>query len=245
MIAELRKPFFFIAVVAMVLVVLVELGSALLVGGGNAGGALAAEAFSLGVEIPSASGVSEPPGRGIGYLALVDAMLLYTVVLMGVSLLVPDRVHGRVQGATTLVGSIVLITVAVVLLIEAFVELLVMLALLPATPFGTLAYLAVWGFFPTSDAAVVLSLLMFLKIAFCVFLVLGHQRFLQNKGLVALIATSLLCTVLIAFLHGLVPVILVSVTDDIGAIVVAVIAIIWALVLLIGSIPSVIKAIKA
>lgn len=245
MIAELRKPFFFIAVVAMLLVVLVELGSALLVGGGNAAGALAAQAVALDVEIPDASGVSEPPGRGIGYLALVDAILLYTVVLMGVSLLVPDRVHGRVQGATTLIASIVLIIVTVVLLIQAFVELLVMLALLPASPFGTLAYLAVWGFFPTSDAAVVLSLLMFLKIAFCVFLVLGHQRFLQNKGLVVLIITSLLCTVLITFLHGLVPGILVSITDDIGAIVVAVVAVVWALILLIGSIPSVIKAIKA
>lgn len=245
MISEPRKPFFFIAVVAMVLVVLVELGSLVLIGGGGAGPAFLEQAAKLDIDPPDTSGVSEPPGRGIPYLALVDVILLYTVALMGMSLLLPERVHGRVQGATTLIGSIVLITVAVAMLIVAFVELLVMLALFPAAPFGTIAYLAIWGFFPADDAAVVLSLLMFLKVAFCVFLVLAHQRFLQNKGLVLLILTSLLCNVIITFLHGLVPTILVSIADDIAAIVFAVIAIVWGLVLLIGSIPSVVKAIKA
>lgn len=245
MIAELRKPLFFLAVLAAGLVVLVELASPLLVGGGNVSGALAVAAAERGVELPGDSGVVAPPGRGIGYLALVDAIVLYTVALMGVSLLIPDRLHGKLQGIATVLAALVLLVVAVGLLIAAFVELTIMLALLPATPFGTLAYLAVWGFFPTGDAEVLLGLLMALKVAACVLLVLAHQRFLQNKGLVLLLATSLVCTVLLTFLHGLVPGFLVSITDGIGAIVIAVLAVIWGLVLLVGSIPSVVKAVRS
>lgn len=241
---ELRKPFFVVAIVAIALVVLVELGAPLLLGGGDASAALRGQAGKLGVDVPGASGVTQPPGRGIPYLALVDVILLYTAVLMGIGLVLPDRLHGRVQGAITLIGSIILIIVAFIMLIIAFIEVLIMLALVAAAPFGTLAYLAVWGFFPRGDAAVLLSLLMFLKLAFCAFLVLAHQRFLQNKGLVLLVLTSLLCTLIVAFLHGLVPIILVSIVDDIAAIIFAILAIIWGIVLLIGSIPAVVKAIR-
>jgi len=74
--------------------------------------------------------------------------------------------------------------------------------------------------------------------------VLAQPRFLQNKGLVALILTSLLGNVVAVFLHGLVPGILVSITDDIAAIVFAVVAIIWAIILLIGSIPAIVRALQ-
>jgi hypothetical protein len=92
---------------------------------------------------------------------------------------------------------------------------------------------------------VLLSLVMFLKVAFCVLLVLAQPRFLQNKGLVALVLTSLVATLVVSFLHGVVPGLLVSITDTVAAIVLAVLAIVWGIVLLIGSIPSVLKAIKA
>ena len=244
MMDRLRTPFFVIAVLAMALVVLVELGSALVLGGGSAGAGLSDQAAELGVVVPNPAGVEEPPGRGIPYLVLIDVIALYTVVLMGISMLVPERAHGRIQGVLTLVGSIVLIIVAIILLIIAIVQLVLMVSLLLATPFGTIAYLALFGFFPRGDAAILLSLLMFLKLVFAGALVLAHQRFLQNKGLVLLVLTSLVATMIVAFLHSVVPVILVSITDDIGAIVVAIIAIIWGVVLLIGSIPAVIKSIR-
>src|SRR5690348_9850373 len=56
------------------------------------------------------------PGMGIPYLALLDALLLFTLVLMGASLIVPERVHGRVQGLATLIGSIVALLTGVGLL---------------------------------------------------------------------------------------------------------------------------------
>ena len=240
----LRTPFFVIALVAIALVVLVELGSALILGGGSAGGSLLTRAADLHVTPTDVSGVEEPPGRAIRYLVLVDGVLLYTVALMGASMIVPERLHGRIQGVLTLVVSILLILGSLVLLVLAFVELMVMLALVAATPFGTIAYLALWGFFPRGDATVLLTLLTFLKIVFVVGLLLAHQRFLQNKGLVALVLTSLVADVVIAFLHGLVPIILVSIVDNIAAIVLAIVGIIWGVVLLIGSIPAIVKAIR-
>ena len=243
---KLRTPLFVLALVACALIVLIELGSPMITGGHGAGAEFLVQAGKLHLdEMPSSSGVVEPPGRGMPYLVLIDGILLYTLSLMGVSLLVPERVHGRVQGIVTIIGSILLILGAIVMAIVAFVELLVMIALFMSPPFGTLAYLAVWGFFPTGDVSMLNGLLMFLKIVVCVLLLLAHQRFLQNKGLVLMMLTSLVCGVILSFLHGLVPVILVSITDNIAAIVFAVIAIIWGIILLIGSIPSVVKAIRS
>ena len=184
------------------------------------------------------------PGMGIPYLALLDALLLFTLALMGASLIVPERVHGRVQGMATLVGSIVALITGVTMLMVAFALLMTMVALLTAVPFGTIAYLAVWGFFNRGGAGATLGLLMTLKVAAGVCLVLAHPRFLQNKGLVLLVFTSLLATAVVSFLHGLVPIILVSITDAIGAIIVAVLALIWALVLLVGALVSILKVLR-
>ncbi|MER6585445.1 hypothetical protein [Micromonospora chalcea] len=242
---ELRKPFLLLALLAVALVVGVELGAAALTGGGDASGALRDSAGRLGVELGDVGAVSEPSGRGIGYLALIDVVALWTTGLFCLSLVLPDRVQGRVQGVATLVFSIVLLLVSLVLLVVAFVELTVMVSLFLAPPFGTLAYLAVWGFFPVGDAAVLLGLALLLKLVWAGLLLAAQPRFLRNKGLVALVLTTLLCTVVLQFLHGLVPVILVSILDDLGAVVFAVVALIWALVLLIGSIPAIVKAIRS
>jgi hypothetical protein len=219
---ELRKIPLLIALALTVVVVLVELGSPLIIGAGDG-----------------------PPGRGIPYLALIDIILAYTILLVTLPIVVPDRVQGKVQGIITLVGSIVLLIVAFMLTLLALAALLLMVSLFLAVPFGTIAYLAAFGDFATGRAAVLLSLLMVLKLAFCVFLVIAQQRFLQNKGLVLLVITSLVATIIVSFLHGLVPSELVSITDSLAAIVNGVIAIVWAIVLLIGSIPAVLRAIKS
>lgn len=242
---ELRKPFLLLALLAVLLVVGLELGAALLTGGGDAGGALRDSAGQLGVELGDVGAVTQPSGRGTTYLALIDVVALWTTGLFSLSLVVPDRIQGRVQGVATLVFAVLLLIASVVLLVVAFVELTVMVSLFLAAPFGTLAYLAVWGFFPVGDAAVLLGLVLLLKLVWAGLLVLAQPRFLQNKGLVLLMLTTLLCTVLLEFLHRLVPGILVSITDDLGALVFAVVAIVWALVLLIGSIPAIVKALRA
>lgn len=242
---DLRKPFLVLAMLVIVLVVLVETGSGLVLGGADASDTFGSSAGDLGLDdLGDVSGVTEPSGRGIAYLALIDVIVLYTTGLFCLSLLLKKGIQGRIQGIVTLIGSIILIIVALILLIIAFIELMVMVSLFLAVPFGTLAYLALWGFFPVGDSAALLGLLLFLKLVFGALLVLAQPRFLQNKGLVLLLGTTLLCTVVLAFLHGFVPVILVSIVDDVGALVFAIVAIIWGLILLIGSIPAIWKAIR-
>ena len=242
---ELRSPFLLLAVLLLAVAVLVELGSSHVVGGEGAGAELRQAAEDEDIEIPgSVADVDEPPGRALSYLALVDATLLYTVALMALSLVVPERAHGRAQGVATFIGSIVLIIVAFILGLIAFIELMVMVSLFLAFPFGTMAYLAIWGFFPRGEAAAVLSLLMLLKVVAAVFLVLAQQAFLKQKGLLALLLTSVVCNLLIGFLHGLVPLVIVSIVDTLSALIVAIIAVIWGIILLIGSIPSIVSSIR-
>ena len=226
MLDTLRKPFFIVALILIALTAIVEAGS---------GAKLSSASMTL-------AGASTP-GKGILSLALLDALLLFTVILIGFSIVIPERVQGRIQGIVTLIFSLLLLFGAVAMLIETFVLLTLMLSLLLAPIFGTVAYLVAFGTFQTGPARVTLGLLMTLKLAFAACLVLAHQRFLQNKGLVLLVLLSLVCTFLVSFLQGFVPGFLVSITDDIGAIVVCVVVLIFGILLLIGSIFSVIKAI--
>jgi hypothetical protein len=131
---------------------------------------------------------------------------------------------------------------SIVLILLAFVKLLIMVALFFAPPFGTIAYLAIWGDFPKTAAAVILGVLIALKIGATICLPLAQQRFLQLKSLILLVATSFLATIVVSFLHGLVPFPLVSITDAVAAIVVGILALIWAIVILIGSINAVVQA---
>jgi hypothetical protein len=241
---RLRTPFFIVALVAIGLVVSIEIGSTFLLGGSAGAQQLTDQATQLGVSAPAAGDTSSPPGLTIPYLALIDVIALFTVALMGAGLVIPERIEARAQGVVTLVASILLIVTAIVLLFAAIAKLILMVTLFFAFPFGTIAYLIVWGSFPRGHAVAVLSVLMFLKLVFAAMLVAAQQRFIQNKGLVALILTSLVANVVATFLYGLLPGILVSIVDAVGAIIFAIVAIIWAIVLLIGSIPGIVNAVR-
>ena len=196
--------------------------------------------FYLGtneVDLPS-------PGLGIAYLAILDWLLLYSVLLMAASLIIPDRIHGRVQGIVTFIVALLTLLGAIAAIITAFGLLMLMVSLLLAVPFGTIIYFAGFADFDVGAAATTLTFIMTFKVAFVIFLVLAHQRFLQNKGLVFLIASSLVATILLGFLHGIVPSFLAYITDDIGALITAVLAAIWALSFLFGSIPAIIKSLR-
>ena len=217
----LRAPFFWVALVIMFMIFLGDIGSTLLLGG---------------------KGTVQ--GLGIPYTAFVDGLLLFIVIVTGLSLIVSANIQGKVHGILSLIVSLVVIILGIMKIIVAFLLLILMLSLLLAIPFGTLIYLAEFGHFKREAAAVVLSSTMGLKFIFIVLLVLAHQKFLKNKGLVLLTLTSLLCGVIISFLHGFVPLPLVSITDALAAIVVALLGVIWAILFLILSIPSIVRAVK-
>ncbi len=252
----LRTPLYVVALVLLLLAVLLEIGSPwaarILSGAGSVTSQLDASGIAekLGIDqgdvensINNASGES-PPGLGVPALALLDGLLLFTVALMGASLILPERIHGRIQGVVTLLVSLSVLLAGIALAFKAFALLMLMITLLLAIPFGTLVYLVKYGSFDRGAAAAILSAVMLLKLGFAGFLAFAQQRFLSMKGLVLIVITSLIAVIIVTFLHGLVPGILVSITDAIAGIVVAILAILWAAFLLLGSIISVIKAIK-
>jgi hypothetical protein len=227
--AAMRKPFLIVALIVLALVVMIEAGSFFFLDASNAGG----------------RGDLQNPGLGISYLLSLDGLLLFGVGLIGIGLFLPDRLQGRVQGILTLIVSLLVLLASVVMIYLALALLMLMVSLLLAVPFGTAVYFATFAHFDTKDAAITLSSIMTLKLVFAVLLLLAHERFLQMKSLVFMVLTSLLATVIVSFLHGFAPAgFLVSITDGIAAIIVAILAAIWALVLLIGSIPAVIKALR-
>jgi hypothetical protein len=251
---SLRKPFFILALALIAICIIIEIGRAATLQPATT------TALDITSELPSdtAGQLSDDqkaqvrsipvqtniPGMAIPYMALLDGVALFTAALMGLGLVIPARLQGRVQGIGTLIFAILLILAALVMIPIAIGLVTLMVALLLSIPFGTIVYLIVYGHFDRSGAAAVLSVLMLLKLGFAGSLVLAQQRFLQNWGLVLIVITCLLGNVIISFLHGLVPRFLVSITDGIGAIIVAILAVIWAIFLLIGSIPAILFALR-
>jgi hypothetical protein len=229
-----RAPFFWLGILALALAILVEIGSGALLH------QVAPAAGTAGLPVGT-------PGWGIRYLAILDAVLMYGLLTIGLGLFSSygRAVVGRVQGIVGLLLSLLGLLGAIVLAILAFVLLELMVALLLAVPFGTLAYMLAWGHFEVSSALGTLSLIMFLKLAFCVLILLAHQDFIKNKGLVILAAVSLGLTWLASFLIGLPPSFLASITDVISALVSAIVGAIWLLVLLIASLLAMLKAVRS
>ena len=104
--------------------------------------------------------------------------------------------------------------------------------------------MALWGGFASHRAALVLGLVLLLKIAVGVLLILAQPRFLRIKGLVVLVVLSVLLQLVLGIIHGFLPGPVVSIGDQFWAIVVGVVALIWALIMLIWSIPAIVNAIR-
>ncbi|HEX9984927.1 MAG TPA: hypothetical protein VGF69_16820 [Thermoanaerobaculia bacterium] len=256
MLDSLRKPFLFLCAILIVLAVLVELGSGWLVRppalqrglppdiASQLSPAQLLMAQRQLASIPSAGQSEEPPGYGITALAKVDIMLLLTIGLMALSLVIGDHLQGRTQGIIGLIVGVLVFIAAFKELFAAFIELMIRVTLLLAVPFGTIAYMALYASFDRSGAAMILGLSWFLKIAAVVCLILAQQKYLKQTGLMLLVATSLIASFVVSFLHGLPPGFLVNITDPIAAIVCDILALIWAVVAVLYGIVAVIKALQ-
>jgi hypothetical protein len=250
----LNRPLFFVALAALAMVVLGEIGVGIW-GGRSSPEPPDPQAFAMSdadaqrvrAAVASAGSSRQSlsrPGVGISSLAFLDGLLLLSVVLTGLALVLPGGIHSRVQGVATLVVSLLLVMGDIAFLFATLGMLFTMIGLLLAVPFGTIAYLAIWGSFAVGAAAAALGVLLMLKLAFGVCLVLAHPRFIENKWLVMLAITSLVATVLLSILHGFPPRILASIADAVGGLVVGILAAIWALIFLIGSVVAVIKILR-
>ncbi len=191
-----------------------------------------------------APGIESPPGMGIRSLAMVDSVLLFSLVLMAAPLVVPARIHAKAQGVATFLVGFGMIFAGIAAAFVALAKTLLMVVLLLAIPFGTIVYFIKYADFDRSGAASILALAWTFKLACAVLLVLAHQRMVANKGLILILATSLVMGVVVAFLIAFPPGFLASITDAIAAIVGAIVGAIWGLILAIGAIPAVIKAVR-
>ena len=250
---ELRKPFFIAAVALILVVVAIEIGATWFLGGITAKAddltnvlddpAFAEHRNDINPADLEKLNQGTPPGRAIPAMALLDGLVLFTVLLMGASMVIPERLFAKMQGVATLVVSLLALIGSIAGIFLTFSLVMLMVALFTAFPFGTIIYLVIYGFFDRIGANVTLSLLIVLKVAFAACLVLAHQRFLQNKGLVLIILTSLAANIIISFSHAMVPVPLASITDAIAAIVVFVFVVFWAAFFLVTSTVAVAKAV--
>jgi hypothetical protein len=251
----IRKPFLFLSAILLLFAVLVEIGATVLVRPAaprqelpqEIAGQLSPEdrAAALAQMRANASRPNrEPPGFAIQALARVDVILLLTIGLMALSLVIGDHLTGRVQGIVSLVVGILVFLSAFKALFTTLIELMIRVTLLLATPFGTIAYLAMYSFFDRAGAGTILGLSWFLKIGAAVCLMLAHQRYLKQYGLILLFLTSLLGSFLVTFLHGLPPRFLVNITDPIAGIVNDILALIWAIVTIVFGLIALVKALK-
>lgn len=224
----IRRIAFFAGLSAILLAILFELGS---IGqlGHNAG-------------LPD----MPRPGVGITYLAGLDLLMLYTLILLSLNELGPLRgLLARVQGVVTFILSLIGLLTMIVMIFVALSLITLMVSMLVAVPFGTIAYLAIWGDFETGKAHVLLATVMLFKLIGAGLLLFSRPFFLKNLGFVLLLATTLLGTLLLEILQSWFPVFLVSITDAIGAVIIGVLAAIWLVVFLIGAIPAIINAIRS
>lgn len=224
MMDRLRTPFLIVALILAIVIVLIEVGSQWYVVGDA-------------TQLPT-------PGLGLPYLALVDGILLYTLAFFGLALVIPARIFGALQGIMTFIVMLLILFGSIVLIFVALGLLVLMVTLLMAVPFGTIAYFAAYADFDIDAARWTLGVLMLLKVWVVIMLFLAQQQFIAVKGLILLLLTSFLANIVVSFLHGLVPLFLVSILDAIAAIIVGVLAAIWALIKLIGSIPGIVKGLR-
>jgi hypothetical protein len=260
-VGELRTPVFLVAVALAVVALLIELGTLALPPGLQRPGATVAAICAADQPPPGCDSdqgrsdlanqvqttrLNQPPtpGLGIPAMALVDVTLVLILGIMAAALVVPARLHGRVQGIVGLIVSFLVILAAIVVALRALAQLILMVSILLAFPFGTIIYLIIWGFFDRGGAAVALGLLFLIKIVLAACLGISHQAFITDKGMIVLVAATLISGLVVSFLHGLVPGFLVSITDAIAAIVVAIIGIVVAILALLGSIVSIVRALS-
>src|SRR2546422_2248244 len=228
MFETLNRPLLILALILILIALGLDLGSSLIPGAGSSG------AIDLIIDKTrptltdldgsdrekvladlrnAAKGSEKPPGWGIPAMALVDGIVVYGLIMLVLPIVISQELHGRLSGLIMLIFSILILIAAIVLVITAFIKTLIMVVLVTAAPFGTIAYLAIWGFFNRGGATVILSMSLMLKIVFAICLVLAHPRFLQSKGLVLMVLTSFVAVLIISFFLGLVPLFLVFISE--------------------------------
>jgi hypothetical protein len=225
-----RKPFILAALILFATAFAIEAGSRLWI-----------EAKVNGVAPANAP----RPGLGIPSLAALDVLVLLSLIVLTLVVIgVPARIVGRVQGCAAVIVSFFGCLSSLALLFVTIGLLMLMVGLLVAVPFGTAVYMALFGDFSRGPAALTLGAVMLMKLigVFCLFL--GSAQIFKSKLTVLLLVCSIGLPFLLTFLHAFPPIVLVSITDAIGAIITFVVAIVWAVIFLVSGIISIVRNLR-
>ncbi len=256
---SLRKPFLVLAVVAVVIAFLACLGSSLVTGPppfaervqstlSNPKVVALLDQYDIDADDArdslSDTRPENPPGLGIPALALIEGLLALVLLITALPLLIGERVTGVLTGGLSIIGGLVALLAAIATAIVSFTALMLMVSLLLAAPFGTLAYLALFGSFDTGGAGVFTSLVLGLTLAALVLLVFAQQRFVKGKGLMLLLGTAALLAFVTSLLHSIVPGFLASITDALAALITAIVSAIWALLVLIWGVVAAVRVLR-
>lgn len=225
-----RKPFIVAALVLFGTAFAIEAGSRLWI-----------EVEVKGVR----PGNAATPGLGIPSLAALDTLVLLSLIVLTLVVIgVPARIVGKVQGCAAVIVSFFSLIASFVLLFVTIGLLMLMVGLLVAVPFGTAVYVAVFGNFPRSPAALTLGAVMLMKLigVFCLFL--GSAQIFKSKLTVLLLACSVGLPFLLTILHAFPPRVLASITDAIGALITFIVAIVWAIIFLVSGVISIVRTLR-
>jgi hypothetical protein len=224
---NIRRSITFISWALIAIIVGIELGSSL--------GLLSILAKAVGAD------GTKSPGMGIMALAFIDGILLYSWSTIKAGSVIPEKVLTPATKIANFCFFLFMIITAIAIIFTAIALITLMVSLLLAIPFGTIIYLIKYGKFATGAAQSTLAVLMSLKILFAISLIIGEERlFYDYRKFLYVLVTSFVANIIIGFLHGMVPGFLVSITDAVGAIIVAAMALVWLIIMFLGSIINVI-----
>jgi len=193
----------------------------------------------------------QPSPLALPSQALIDALLLVSVAGLALPRLLPrarpapeaaPEAAGRAGGARRGGGlgsfllSLAILLVSIAVAVVAIARLRYLVALYLSPPLGTLSYLLLYGSFRRGAALLTLTALMVLKVAACLLVWRAFPRAAAKRGLGGLALTSVAATVVTTACYALAPTSLGTIVDALAAAVVAVVALLWAGVIVSGSV---------
>ena len=227
----MRRLFFWLAMGALVLVLCVELGTY---------SPLVRGALGLTIEDAPVS----TPGLALRAHLVVDGFLALNGLSMVLAMGLGGAAGGRMHALASLVCGVLGLIGAIALLVLAIAFAMMLISLILAPPFGTIAYFAGYGAFPKGPALAALAVIMTLKLTAGGLLLASNLNHAKNRGLVLTFLLALLATIVTAFLIGLLPRPLGSILDAVAAALVAVVGIVMALRAALGGASGSVRALR-
>ncbi|WP_208348312.1 hypothetical protein [Pseudaestuariivita rosea] len=190
------------------------------------------------------SSPDRPPGMATSSIALIDGLLLWTMLMLVTSGVISQGVHNKLRAIATPIVTLIFLIISLIVLILAIVKLMLMLSLLLAVPFGTIVYMIIFASFNTGAVTIAVGLITLLRAVAFVLLLVSSWRYLKNKTLVFIVITGFLIGLLMGIVFALLPGMLHSIGDAVLAIIIAILGLIWALILFIRSLPGILSLVR-